>query len=145
MEAQKVADSSTLVFLTVSDDEIGRVCASVRWREGIAAVHCSGATELSSLITAEEQGAWIGGFHPMQMFANPDVALNGLAGCTVGVEAKPPLRGTLDLLARDVGCVPFALPAGAPRRVSCIRQLRRSFSDCAVAGGCEALGTVRCR
>jgi predicted short-subunit dehydrogenase-like oxidoreductase (DUF2520 family) len=112
-EAQNVVDSSTLIFLTVTDDEIERVCRSLRWREGASAVHCSGATELSALSAAEEQGALTGGFHPMQMFANPDVALKGLAGCTIGVEAKPPLRNTLESLARDIGCVPFALPAGA--------------------------------
>jgi predicted short-subunit dehydrogenase-like oxidoreductase (DUF2520 family) len=112
-ESQAVVDAGTLVFLTVTDDEIERVCSSLAWREGIAAVHCSGATELSALRSSEEQGALTGGFHPMQMFANPDVALRGLAGCTVGVEAKPPLRDILESLAHDIGCVPFALPAGA--------------------------------
>ena len=28
----------------------------------------------------------------MQMFANPDVALEGLRGCTVGIEADPDFR-----------------------------------------------------
>lgn len=110
--AQDVVEASTLVFLSVTDDEIERVCASLAWREGVAAAHCSGATELSALDSAKTCGALVGGFHPLQMFANPDVALSGLPGCTVGVEAESPLRETLESLARSIGCTPFALPPG---------------------------------
>jgi predicted short-subunit dehydrogenase-like oxidoreductase (DUF2520 family) len=49
----------------------------------------------------------------MQMFANPDVALAGLRGCTVGIEATAPLLATLEQLAHAIGCVPFTLPAGS--------------------------------
>ena len=48
----------------------------------------------------------------MQMFANPDVALEGLRGCTVGIEAEPDFRRDLELLATSIGCEPLALPAG---------------------------------
>ena len=48
----------------------------------------------------------------MQMFANPDVALQGLRGCTVGIEADPDFRRELELLATRIGCEPLALPAG---------------------------------
>ncbi|MDE3155360.1 MAG: DUF2520 domain-containing protein [Acidobacteriota bacterium] len=112
-DAQAVVDACTLVFLTVTDDEIGRVCEGLTWRRGVAVVHCSGATELEALASARISGAAVGGFHPIQMFANPDVALRGLPGCTVGIEAEPPLRGTLESLARSIGCTPFALPPGA--------------------------------
>lgn len=111
-EAQDVVDDSDFVFLSVSDDAIGPMCSSLRWRDGQAVVHGSGATEVNALTSAAAAGAHIGGFHPMQMFANPGVALAGLPGCTVGVEAEPPLLGTLHDLARAIGCTPFALPAG---------------------------------
>lgn len=81
-EAQDVVDDSDFVFLSVSDDAIGPMCSSLRWRDGQAVVHGSGATEVSALTSAAAAGAHIGGFHPMQMFANPDVALAGLPGCT---------------------------------------------------------------
>jgi predicted short-subunit dehydrogenase-like oxidoreductase (DUF2520 family) len=61
---------------------------------------------------AKSAGALTGGFHPMQMFANPDVALDGLRGCTVGIEAEPDFRRELELLATSIGCEPLALPAG---------------------------------
>lgn len=111
-DAQDIVQTSDLVFLSVSDDAIGPVCAGLRWRAGQAAVHGSGVTEISALQPAADQGAAIGGFHPMQMFANPDVALAGLAGCTVGVEAQEPLRARLSELASAIGCHPFVLPAG---------------------------------
>jgi len=112
-KGQDVVEACTLVFLTVTDDEIERVCTSLVWREGLAVVHCSGATELSALDSARSRGASVGGFHPMQMFTNPDVALAGLPGCTVGIEAEAQLRDTLNSLAVDIGCRPFPLPPGA--------------------------------
>lgn len=109
---QEVADQSSMVFLTVSDDVIGKICAEVSWVPGSAVVHCSGATEVSVLASAKDVGAFIGGFHPLQMFADPDVALSGLPGCTVGIEAEDALLEKLETLARSIGCVPMSLPAG---------------------------------
>jgi len=109
---QEVADKSSVVFLTVSDDAISKVCADISWRAGTAVVHCSGATEVTALATARDAGVFTGGFHPMQMFANPDVALAGLPGCTVGIEADAALLEPLETLARSIGCVPLSLPAG---------------------------------
>lgn len=111
-DAQQVVDDSTLVFLTVADDAIAPVCAALAWRADQAVVHASGATELAALATARAAGAAVGGFHPMQMFANPEVALAGLPGCTVGIEADEPLLATLRAMAEAIGCVPFTLPAG---------------------------------
>ena len=111
-QAQEVVDICDLVFLTVSDDAILPVCRDLRWEPRHRVVHCSGATELSALDHAKSARALTGGFHPLQMFANPDVALEGLRGCTVGIEAKPDFRRELELLATSIGCEPLALPAG---------------------------------
>jgi predicted short-subunit dehydrogenase-like oxidoreductase (DUF2520 family) len=110
--AQEVVDTCDLVFLAVSDDAIQPVCRGLRWEARHRVVHCSGATELTALDHAISAGALTGGFHPMQMFANPDVALEGLCGCTVGIEAEPDFRSELEALARRIGCVPLALPPG---------------------------------
>jgi len=110
--AQEVVDICDLVLLTVSDDAILPVCRDLRWEPRHRVVHCSGATELSALDHGKSAGALTGGFHPMQMFANPDVALEGLRGCTVGIEADPDFRRDLELLATSIGCEPLALPAG---------------------------------
>jgi len=111
-EAQEVVDICDMVFLTVSDDAILPVCQDLRWEGRHRVVHCSGATELTALEHARSAGAAIGGFHPMQMFANPDVALEGLRGCTVGIEAEPDFRRDLEALAKRIGCEPLALPPG---------------------------------
>lgn len=111
-DAQEVVDACDLVFLTVSDDAILPVCRSLRWEPRHRVVHCSGATELAALDHAKSAGAPTGGFHPMQMFANPDVALEGLRGCTVGIEADSDFRRELEALATRIGCEPLALPPG---------------------------------
>ena len=111
-DPQQVVDSCDMVFLTVSDDAILPVCRDLRWQPRHRVVHCSGATELAALDHAKAAGAATGGFHPMQMFANPDVALEGLRGCTVGIEAEGDFRRDLEWLATRIGCEPLALPAG---------------------------------
>ena len=60
-----------LVFLTVPDDDIGPLAASLPWRKGQYVVHCSGATEVSVLDAAAQAGAITGGYHPMQIFSDP--------------------------------------------------------------------------
>ena len=111
-----IAERADVTFLTVPDDHIGAVCGRIPWRGGTAVVHCSGATELSALEAAAAAGAAVGGFHPLQMFANPAVALEGLAGCTVGIEAGPALADDLDRLGRLIGLRPLRLPAGVRAR-----------------------------
>jgi predicted short-subunit dehydrogenase-like oxidoreductase (DUF2520 family) len=111
--AQEVVDRSELVFLTVADDAIQRICEQLSWRASVSVVHCSGATEVSALAHAEVHGAKTGGFHPMQMFTNPDVALAGLAGCTVAIEAADSLLGTLETLAKLIDCNPVQLGPGS--------------------------------
>src|SRR6267378_1245756 len=85
--AQAVADACDFVWITVSDDAIGPVSDGIAWSARHKVVHCSGATEVLALAAAKKAGAAIGGFHPLQMFTNPAVALKGLPGCTVGIEA----------------------------------------------------------
>ena len=111
-DAQDVVDRADLVFVTVPDDAIAAVAAGVQWRRGMAVVHCSGATEVAVLEPAARAGAEIGGFHPLQLFADPDVALAGLPGCTIGVEADGPLLPRLEVLAAALRCRTIRLPPG---------------------------------
>ena len=110
--AQDVVDGADLVFITVPDDAIAAVAASVMWRRGMAVVHCSGATEVATLEPAARSGAAIGGFHPLQLFADPEVALAGLPGCTIGIEADGQLAAQLEALAAALGCRTIRLPPG---------------------------------
>jgi predicted short-subunit dehydrogenase-like oxidoreductase (DUF2520 family) len=111
--AQQVADTCDFVWLTVSDDAIEPVASALRWRPAHHVVHCSGATEIAALAQVGRDGGRFGGFHPLQMFANPAVALQGLPGCTVGIEAEGAFEDGLRQLARDLGCVPIRVPQGA--------------------------------
>lgn len=115
-DAQDVVDGADLVFITVPDDAIAAVAAGVKWRQGMAVVHCSGATEVAVLDPAARAGADIGGFHPLQLFADPDVALAGLPGCTVAIEADAPLSSQLELLAAALRCRTIRLPPGCRAR-----------------------------
>lgn len=116
---QQAADRADLVFLTVSDAAIAQVAGQIVWREGQSVVHCSGATEVSALGAAAAQGAQIGGFHPLQLFADPAVALQGMAGCSVAIEADGALAARLQQLAQAVGYRAIRLPAGARGRYHC--------------------------
>jgi predicted short-subunit dehydrogenase-like oxidoreductase (DUF2520 family) len=114
-QAVSMAEASKhgLVFLTVPDDAISGLCASLSWRAGQSVVHCSGATELSALSAAAEQGAQVGGFHPLQIFSDPTSALHHLRGSSVAIEAAPALSSQLHAMAHLLGMRPFALPAGS--------------------------------
>jgi predicted short-subunit dehydrogenase-like oxidoreductase (DUF2520 family) len=52
LSAQQVADRADIVFVTVPDDRIASVAENLAWKPGQAAVHCSGAAELSVLEAA---------------------------------------------------------------------------------------------
>jgi len=112
-EKQHVLDESEIVFLTVPDDALSSVCGDLEWQESKSAVHCSGAAELTVLKHAADEGAQVGGFHPLQMFADPEVAARGLKGCAIAVEAEEPLAGTLLHMIAALGARPLRVPPGA--------------------------------
>ena len=108
---QEVADAADLVFLSVPDDAIEAVASGVRWREGAACVHCSGAGDLDLLRAAAAQGARTGGFHPLRMFGEPGKSFE-LGGCAIAIAGPEPLARELARLARAVGGRPLRLPEG---------------------------------
>ena len=110
--AQHVADRCDLVFLTTPDSTIAKVAEQVKWRPGMAVVHCSGVTEVAALASAGRDGAITGGFHPMQTFGDPVAAVASLPGSTITIEAQEPLNATLVTLAARLGCRVNRLPPG---------------------------------
>lgn len=109
---QQAVDQADLVLLTVADDASAPVAAGLRWRPGQAVVHCSGATEVAVLDPAAQAGAHTGGFHPLQIFSDPEQAAQRLAGSTAAVEAGPALMPTLQALAAALEMSAIVLPAG---------------------------------
>lgn len=109
----RVVEGSELVFVTVPDDHIAAVARELPWKAGMSAVHCSGAAELAVLDAARRAGASAGGFHPLQMFADPEVAARGLKGCAIAVEADAALAAVLLRMVDDLGAKPLRVPPGA--------------------------------
>jgi predicted short-subunit dehydrogenase-like oxidoreductase (DUF2520 family) len=109
---QEVVDACDLVFVTTPDGAIATTAAQARWRPGIAAVHCSGVTEVAALDCAARDGALTGGFHPMQTFGDPAAAVRSLPGCTITIEAQEPLNTTLVGIAQRLECRVNRLPPG---------------------------------
>jgi predicted short-subunit dehydrogenase-like oxidoreductase (DUF2520 family) len=107
------AGRAPLVFVTVPDDAIAKVCASLGWQPGQQVVHCSGATDVAALDAARAAGAETGGFHPLQIFSDPDRAMDLLAGATVAIEGPAALAAALTAIAWRLKMKPLALPAGA--------------------------------
>lgn len=112
-DAQHLVDDADLVVIAVPDDAIAPVARSLAWQKRHSVIHCSGATEVSALAHAADQGAMVGGFHPLQTFTNTEAAMQTLPGCTVGIEAEEPLLSSLRDMAAALGCRPIRLPAGA--------------------------------
>lgn len=100
------------VFLTVPDDVIGTLAAELSWRSNQMVVHCSGATEISALGSAANRGALTGCFHPLQIFSNPNVALQQLPGSSVAIEGSVELMYILRDMANALGLRTIQVPPG---------------------------------
>jgi predicted short-subunit dehydrogenase-like oxidoreductase (DUF2520 family) len=109
----EAAAQAELVFLTVPDDSIAALAARLPWRDGQSVVHCSGATEVSVLAPAGHRGAAIGGFHPLQIFSDPQQAIGLLPGSSVAIEGPPALEAQLRDIAERLRMRPIVLPPGA--------------------------------
>ncbi len=92
---QEVADVAELIFITTPDDAIAEVANEVHWHPGESVVHCSGAHSLDILKPANQAGANVGSFHPLQTFADINQAVENLPGSTFAIEAEEPLLSTL--------------------------------------------------
>lgn len=124
---QDVVDSCDLVFVTTPDELIEGTTAQARWRSNMYAVHCSGVTDVSALESAEEAGAVVGGFHPMQTFGDPAAAVRSLPGCTITIEAKEPLNSVLVAIAERLECRVNRLPAGMRGRYHAAAGITSQF------------------
>jgi predicted short-subunit dehydrogenase-like oxidoreductase (DUF2520 family) len=108
--AAAIADVVDLVFVTVPDDAIADVAASLRLYAGQAAVHTSGALDARVLEAARAAGTQIGSFHPMVAFAEQEAAVAALSDATIAVEGDEELVALLGQLASDIGAQPVRLP-----------------------------------
>jgi predicted short-subunit dehydrogenase-like oxidoreductase (DUF2520 family) len=108
LSSAEVAALAEMILLTVPDDALAEVAASIPWHSGQAAIHCSGATPARVLASAGELGALFGSFHPLLSIprsrpVSADEALGRLAGCTFAIEAPASLAATLEEMAHRLG------------------------------------------
>ena len=73
-----------IVLITTRDDAIETACEAIAeregFREGQIVLHVSGSLPSTILSPAKEKGAFIGSMHPLQSFADVDVAIKTLGG-----------------------------------------------------------------
>lgn len=143
-DPQQVVDAADIVFLTVPDDSIGSTAHILRFHPdaasqyGKALVHCSGASPVELLTPARDQGASIGGFHPLYLFSGDLADLDRIAGCSVTIEADGALKDTLTALAVALRCHPLSIPAGGRMLYHAAAHYAASFALCSLAE-CVAL------
>ena len=83
---QQVADLASAVFITTPDDVISDIAASIRWRPGQVAIHCSGVHSIDILEPASRSGAHACCLRPLQTFAGLEEAMNNISGSTFALE-----------------------------------------------------------
>ena len=106
---QEVADGCDLVFITTPDDAIEAIARNVRWHSEMGVAHCSGAETASLLEAAQECGAMIGSFHPMQTFPITNLGAASLSGVAFAVEGSSSLIDTLKQMAHGLGGWPVEI------------------------------------
>ena len=110
-DPQSVVNRCSLTFLTVPDDAIYHMAASLNWPPNRAVAHCCGAATSDILSPAAIPGALCGSFHPLQTFTlsmppNEDPSAYALArmqGITFAVEGENWLLQALEKMASDLG------------------------------------------
>jgi predicted short-subunit dehydrogenase-like oxidoreductase (DUF2520 family) len=115
-----VVQVADLTLLTVSDDAIASVAASISGELGAetipmkAVIHTSGALEMGVLSALANQGIMIGSFHPVFPFADVETAIAGLPGAVFGVQATQGelLREWLDGIVVSLNGRILAIPPG---------------------------------
>ncbi|RTZ93763.1 MAG: DUF2520 domain-containing protein [Deltaproteobacteria bacterium] len=82
--AVELTPGADIILITTRDDVIREVCEAIArsggFRAGQVALHVSGSLPSSILSAARDEGCFIGSMHPLQSFADVDVAIKTLAG-----------------------------------------------------------------
>lgn len=113
---EAVAAHADLILLTVPDDQIETVAASLAQQNvgpGRGFLHTSGAHDAGLLAPLAAQGAAVGSLHPAFPFADVELALAALPGSTFAVEAEAqPLRDWAVGLVEAVDGQVLSIPPG---------------------------------
>ena len=89
-KADTLTPRGDIILLTTKDDAIHETCGRIAekggFRKGQIVLHVSGSLPSSILSPAKEMGCHTGSLHPLQSFADVDMAIKRLAGATFCLE-----------------------------------------------------------
>ncbi len=111
-EATALLDEVELVILAVPDDALADLGRSLRLYSGQAMIHTSGALGADVLEPARAAGTQVGSFHPLVAFADPELAVEALAGSTIAIEGDDQLASLLAEMAEAIGGTAVRLAPG---------------------------------
>jgi len=99
--------SANLFLLGVPDDEIEK-CTEKLYEtkidfRGTIVFHCSGSLSSEILNPLKEKGAFVASVHPIQSFADPQIAVKTFAGTYCAFEGDPEAREVLTDLFSQIG------------------------------------------
>ncbi|MDO8885919.1 DUF2520 domain-containing protein [Candidatus Oleimmundimicrobium sp.] len=107
----KAASLGDVIFITTQDDQIENVCKEIAHKNGFKTgdmvLHMSGALSIKVLKSADEAGACIASIHPIQSFADIDLAIKQLPGTYFGVTAGDEIWPFAFELVKDLGGEPI--------------------------------------
>jgi len=113
IEPEPMLDEVELIVLTVPDDVIPGLAASLHMYSGQAMIHTSGSLGAEVLAPAMAAGTQVGSFHPLVAFADTERAVTALHGATVAIEGDDQLLAMLGEMARVIGATPVRLAPGS--------------------------------
>ncbi len=104
---QELTRKADVVFITTNDDAIQKVCTAVAkgggFRKGQVVLHVSGSLPSSVLEAARAKGCFIGSMHPLQSFADVDMAIQRLHGAYFCLEGMKEATEEAQELALAMG------------------------------------------
>lgn len=112
-EPQALIEEVELILMTVPDDALAPLAASLRMYGGQAMVHTSGALGADVLAPAMAAGTQVGSFHPLVAFADTERAVADLHAATVAIEGDDQLLALLARMAEAIGAQPVRLAPGS--------------------------------
>ncbi len=92
-QAWELTPRGEIVLITTRDDAIRDACGEIAekggFQNGQVVLHVSGSVPSGALAAARERGCFIGSMHPLQSFADVEVAIKTLPGSYFCLEGDP--------------------------------------------------------
>ena len=110
---EEITVKADVVFITTPDRLIVPVTEEIRtkggFREGHIVLHTSGSQPAEDLRAAGEAGAFVASMHPLQSFANVNMAIENLPGSYYALEGDESALQTAERIVADLNGRCFAI------------------------------------